>query len=151
MRTPLGLSSLIAVVALAACQPSSNNDADTSALPPPTLSAADAALLQPLVVATNEPFWQLEIQGQSLRYSGVDQDRPRQLQLAEDQVSPGQRRIVAIDAIGRIEVEVLDQPCTDSMSGGQYPFTARVAVGGDSAVHGCARPASMPPPGEGGQ
>lgn len=152
MRTPaFSVISSALVLALVACRPAAAPEADQSPVSAPALAEADSKLLEPLVVSTNEPFWQLQIQGQSVDYSGLDVEPQRKLQVAEDEISPGQRRLLAVDAQGRVEIHVLDQACSDSMSGGQYPYSAQVQVDGQTPVHGCARPASMPPPGEPGE
>ncbi|UWX03407.1 hypothetical protein H1235_09035 [Pseudoxanthomonas sp. NC8] len=58
------------------------------------------------------------------------------------------RTIRASDAAGVVELQVSVGPCRDSMAGAEFPLGAVLAIDGGTPIHGCARPASMPPPGE---
>jgi len=119
------------------------------AAPAPTPPAA-GGLDQPLLATFNEPFWQLAIEGRELVFRGVDVEPERRLQLADEARLQGQRRLRAIDGQGTVELRIWDAPCSDSMSGAAFPYSAAVRVDGGDEVGGCARPASMPAPGEGG-
>lgn len=110
-------------------------------------AAAEAAALQgDLVVSTNEPFWNASLGGQALTLRGLEGER--HLAIDSSDLRGGTRRVRASDAGGAVELEVVAEGCQDSMSGASFPFSATVSIDGGAPVRGCARPASMPPPGE---
>ena len=86
-----------------------------------------------------EPGWHLEItEGQELRYIGnYGKDT-----LVADVPKPektGQRTIYQARSGSRsIKIEILDEPCTDSMSGFQFPSTVTVTVDAKT-YRGCGR------------
>lgn len=103
-----------------------------------------------LVVLTNEPFWQAQLQDDVLRLSGpgLPQARTLRVDMRRDMAVPGVQRIVARDAHGEVVVQVATESCQDDMSGAWFPLRASLSIDGDAPVRGCARPANAPPPGE---
>lgn len=146
MRSQIVIASM--ALMLGACtQPPASSDSQAKAA---GAGEPAAELAQPLVVSTNEPFWGFAITGKAVEFSGLGVDPGRRLEVIEDQVSDTTRHLVATDAGGRVELQVRLEPCADSMSGAAFPYWAQASVDGAPAVQGCARPASMPPPGEPG-
>ncbi|NCT70136.1 MAG: hypothetical protein GXC75_04275 [Xanthomonadaceae bacterium] len=89
------------------------------------------------VASTNEPFWTVSVQDRAVVLTGLEGKRVMQLQ-SNEALFDG-RNVIAIDALGRVEVRVTPRACQDSMSGENFPFTARVTVDQEAPVLGCAR------------
>lgn len=101
-----------------------------------------------LLVSTNEPFWQVRVELKRVVLDGVDAPRRLLVPVAAASIDRAWH-VVARDGAGSVELDVSDQPCQDTMSGANFPYSAVLAVDGGVPVNGCARPASMPMPGEG--
>ena len=151
-RTALGVALCLA---MAACQdrtattPTPAPAAETeTAMPDAAAPAVEAELDGELVASTNEPFWQAQVSGPgpSLLLRGIEGER--ELAVASSQTTGGTRTVRAVDASGAVELTVTAAPCQDSMSGAQSPYSAVLVIDGGTPINGCARPASMPPPGE---
>ena len=157
----LPTTTLLSAALLIGCgqaPPAGEGAASTAGVPPNveappaaagTATAAPAALPQDLVVLTNEPFWQATVEGGQVLLRGPDVDG-RRFDVVSSRDVDGTRTIRATDADGAIDLRVLDQACQDDMSGADFPYLGELAIDGAAAVRGCARPASMPPPGETG-
>lgn len=102
-----------------------------------------------LVISTNEPFWQARIDGGTLTLTGVD-SAERRLSVESSVASANGREVIASDALGTVQAVVSDRACQDDMSGAHFPLTGALTIDGVGPIRGCARPASMPPPGEPG-
>ena len=152
LATLLGLS-------LAACKDKSQEqtvDADPAAgsvVPTEAPAAAtaksaamDAAPESDLVASTNEPFWQAQASGPVMTLRGIEGER--QLAISTSDGIGDMRILRATDAGGVVELQVTAAPCRDSMSGAQFPYSAVLVIDGGTPLSGCARPASMPAPGE---
>ena len=157
MRTPLALHAGLAAllcVSLAACRDTAPG-ATTVPDPEPPAAAAGAAgdtgqaevLDGELIASTNEPFWNARIDGAVLRLQGIESQR--ELAIDTSETANGTRTVRAIDANGSVELKFSGERCQDTMSGAMFPYTAALSIDGGALVHGCARPASMPPPGAG--
>ncbi|UNK41192.1 hypothetical protein MNO14_09355 [Luteimonas sp. S4-F44] len=143
----------LGAVSLAACQPSG----ETAARPGASVAADGggergepvtvdgAALDGDVVVSTNEPFWQARIEGDTVLVTGVDGPARRFANASSSMTADG-RRIAARDQAGDVVLIVRRMRCEDDMSGARFPLTALLTLDGDGPHHGCARPASMPPP-----
>ena len=116
------------------------------AMPGPTT----AIVPEDIVVSTNEPFWNARVEDGEVVLTGAGQPE-RRLTVESAQVTGDSSTIRASDANGNLLIEVRSQVCQDSMSGAEYPFTGSLAFDGEAAIMGCARPASMPAPGEPGE
>lgn len=157
----LPTTTLLSAALLIGCgqaPPAGEGAASTAGVPPNveappaaagTATAAPAALPQDLVVSTNEPFWQATVEGGQVLLRGPDVDG-RRFDVVSSRDVDGTRTIRATDADGAIDLRVRDQACQDDMSGADFPYRGELAIDGGAAVRGCARPASMPPPGETG-
>ena len=157
--TRTGLSIALCLV-LAAChdkpqeasapatQPAAGTAADSPAPPPEPAADADAALQGDLVASTNVPFWQAQVSGPgpTLLLRGIDGQR--ELAVASSDTVDGTRTLRAVDASGAVDLKVTASACQDSMSGADFPYSAILVIDGGTPINGCARPASMPPPGE---
>ena len=163
MRTPTPVSRLLPAMSLAislavpaARHTPGGATPDPAASPPtPATGAAPAAgiaaapaLEADLVASTNEPFWQASISGPVLVLRGLEGER--RLAIDAGGVSGDTRTVHATDAVGRVELTVVARGCQDSMSGAAFPFSAVLSIDGGAPIAGCARPASMPAPGEPG-
>ena len=151
-RTALGVALCLA---MAACQdrtattPTPAPAAETeTAMPDAAAPAVESELDGELVASTNEPFWQAQVSGPgpSLLLRGIEGER--ELAVASSQTTGGTRTVRAVDASGAVELTVTANSCQDSMSGAQFPYSAVLVIDGGTPINGCARPASMPPPGE---
>jgi len=163
MRTSLPATSLplsaILCLALAGCgdkpqqaapaaEPASPAPAaGTAPATAPDAATADAALQGELIVSTNEPFWHAQVSGEVLVLRGIEAQR--ELAIAASDAAAGTRTVRAADAAGTVDLQVTATACQDSMSGAMFPYSAVLAIDGGAPIKGCARPASMPPPGEG--
>ena len=108
-----------------------------------------ASIPAEVVVSTNEPFWQATVEGRQVVLRGPDVDG-RRFDIASSEDADGTRTIRATDAGGAIELRVGGPSCQDDMSGAEWPYQAELALDGGAPARGCARPASMPAPGEPG-
>ena len=104
-----------------------------------------AASGQDIVVSTNEPFWQVRIEADSVVLQGVDAPTRRFDGVRASMTAEG-RRFEASDSAGSVVVIVRRMECEDDMSGARFPMTGLVTIDGRGPFHGCARPASMPRP-----
>lgn len=125
------------LLSLAACsegQPTAPAPAEPPAQPA-VLDGVD--LTQPLRVLGTEPFWSVDIEGQTLRYSGVD--RPEQTAPNAGPVMTGTVATwTARTAQGHaLEISLMATECSDGMSDRVFPLTARVKIG-DETLQGCA-------------
>ena len=118
-------------------------DAATS---PGTANAGNPALEGDVIASTNEPFWQASVIGSALLLRGIGSERS--LAITASDIAGDTRTIRASDPNGAVELQVIAAPCQDTMAGAKFPFGAVLAIDGGAPVKGCARPASMPPPGE---
>jgi len=130
-----------------AAEPTAATPAETPAAPP-AAPAADSALEGELIASTNEPFWQAQVSGPgpTLTLRGIDSQR--ELAVASSQTVGDTRTLRAVDASGAVDLKVTASACQDSMSGASFPYSAVLVIDGGTPINGCARPASMPPPGE---
>lgn len=137
----------------AACSeqvPSRRSDAGSAADPataevaPPPAPVLDAPASIPaaFIVSTNEPFWQVRVEGDTVVLSGPSVQR--RFRTEANQVVFDGRYVTARDASGTLETRVTERLCQDSMSGAVLPFTARVVIDDGTPVLGCARAASDP-------
>lgn len=174
-RSIVSISAVAAVAALVLMLPACR-DAQQSSMPATDDAAAPTAATEPtgagpvpmpeeeapampgpattmipddIVVSTNEPFWNARVEDGEVVLTGAGQPE-RRLTVESVQVTGDFSTIRASDANGNLLIEVRSEACQDSMSGAGYPFTGSLAFDGGAAIPGCARPASMPPPGEPG-
>jgi uncharacterized membrane protein len=149
-----------AFLVLAACKndpdaTGTGTDPATSAAPASAEAAAPAAqardasadLQGDVIASTNEPFWQAQTSGPVMILRGLEGER--QLAISTSDVAGATRTLRASDPNGMVELKVTMAECQDSMSGASFPYTAVLVIDGGAALDGCARPASMPAPGEG--
>ena len=163
MRMSLPVANLcltVAVIlALAACRqdapPETAAPTDAAASTPATdtgastgaaTSAGNPALEGDVIVSTNEPFWQASVTGTMLVLRGIGSERS--LAITASEIAGDTRTIRASDPSGVVGLKVIAAPCQDTMAGAKFPLSAVLTIDSDTPVHGCARPASMPPPGE---
>ncbi|GAB3504835.1 hypothetical protein [Pseudoxanthomonas daejeonensis] len=161
MRTPLLAANLcltaILCLALAACRKDAPQDTsadaavaaagEVAATPPASAgTAADTALQGDVIASTNEPFWHAQASGPVLTLRGIESER--QLAISTNDVAGDTRTLRASDANGLVELKIVARECQDTMAGASFPYTAVLVIDGGTPVNGCARPASMPPPGE---
>lgn len=148
-------------LALAACKDNpgatdATTDPAASAATAPTDDAATAAtqgagahadLQGDVIASTNEPFWQAQTSGPVMTLRGLEGER--QLAISTSDVAGDTRTLRASDSNGMVELKVTVADCQDSMSGARFPYSAVLVIDGGAPLNGCARPASMPAPGEG--
>jgi uncharacterized membrane protein len=158
MSLPVANLCLIAavVLSLAACRREAPQEAtppgdaaaatDAAAAPGAVAPAGNPALQGDVIASTNEPFWQASVIGNALLLRGIGSERS--LAVTASDIAGDTRTIRASDPNGVVELQVIATPCQDTMAGAHFPLSAVLAIDGGTAVKGCARPASMPPPGE---
>jgi len=125
-----------AILALAACSP-----ADGPAAPPappesaPMLGGVD--LGQPIRALGTEPFWNVELTGSEMIYSGVD--RPEQRAPQPGSVVQGTTATWEAETAAGTTISVMlaATECSDGMSDRTYPLSAIVRIG-DEVLTGCA-------------
>ncbi len=153
----LCLAATVLCLALAACKPpqeaatpvsdAATASAGTDAAVDPPAATAGHSVDGDIIASTNEPFWSANVSGPVLVLSGIESQRS--LAVSSSETVGDTRTLVATDASGKVELKVTAQECQDSMSGAMFPFDAVLVIDGGAPINGCARPASMPPPGEG--
>lgn len=148
----LSLVMSVSAMLLAACgeSPSTAEATSPEADTPSAVQApADEriALDGDLVISTNEPFWQARLEGETVVLTGIDAPERRLAVAASALTSEGQR-ITARDGQGEVVLLVRRMRCQDDMSGARFPMTGHLTIDGRGPFRGCARPASMPAPGE---
>ncbi|MCD9006511.1 hypothetical protein LDO31_09745 [Luteimonas sp. XNQY3] len=150
MRTrPIHLL-LPAALLLAACRPAATPDSAAAPLTAAPETAAPAASSDDdVVVSTNEPFWQARFERGAIVLSGPE-EAGRLFSDVRSSMTADGLRLDASDATGHIVVIVRRMRCEDDMSGAHFPLTGQLTIDGRGPFRGCARPASMPPPGEPG-
>ena len=128
---------LIAGVALAGCYDRKEVKPKTAAEPQAAAVLGGVDLGQPVRALGTEPFWSVDIAGQTLRYSGVD--RPEQTAPNAGPVMTGTVATwTARTAQGHaLEISLMATECSDGMSDRTYPLTAKVEIG-DETLTGCA-------------
>jgi uncharacterized membrane protein len=147
MRTgAAAFSVILAAVAVAACQPRSDDGTPatepasapaSAAVPTPAVTKASVppAYLGDLDARGREPFWSLEI-----RKTGLVMTRNGdKLALPNDGPSVANGKVVWAE--GKLVASLARGPCSDGMSDKTYPMIAEVIVGGDGKYQGCAGPA----------
>lgn len=154
MSLPVANLCLIAAIALslAACRreaPQETTPPADAATAPEAGAAApvgNPALQGDVIASTNEPFWQASVIGNALLLRGIGSERS--LAVTASDIAGDTRTIRASDPNGVVELQVIAAPCQDTMAGAHFPLSSVLAIDGGAPVKGCARPASMPPPGE---
>ena len=158
MSPPVANFCLVAAIgfSLAACRQEAAPQVEASTRPTdasaPGANAATAnatgnpALEGDVIASTNEPFWQASVIGSALVLRGIGSERS--LAITASDIAGDTRTIRASDPNGAVDLQVIAAPCQDTMAGAKFPFGAVLAIDGGAPVKGCARPASMPPPGE---
>lgn len=106
------------------------------------------SLIEPLILSTNEPFFQVQVEKKALYLTAIDMTEQMAFTITDIRNVPDGRRWTGRNNGEDIVVQVRDTPCVDSMSGASFPYSGTLIVGQITAK-GCARPASMPPPGAG--
>nr|WP_111301688.1 hypothetical protein [Paracoccus saliphilus] len=91
----------------------------------------------------NEPFWSVDIAGNTATYRTPEDEEGRQIQVNRLTFNNG------VEYIGVLEgrpfvVNLRAARCRDSMSGKRFPLTARLTVSGQSHT-GCGTPAQPAP------
>lgn len=92
------------------------------------------------VARGNEPFWTVEIAGNTARYITPETPNGRNVQVQRIVYANG------VEYVGELggrsfTVNIRPQECADTMSGERFPMTARLRTGSQGGA-GCARPAT---------
>lgn len=144
----------MAFVALAACSKSPSGDEApaageaTSAMAPqpaPASSPSPEAMTasgtaEPIATFTargNEPFWSVQVEGSTLTYRTPELQPGKVLQSVRQDHAQGVH-FTGKDGGKDFSLDISSVPCTDSMSGESFEFTAMFAHEGKS-VTGCAK------------
>ncbi len=122
---------VVSLFGLAACGQNDSADQDTAVLEGPNVPAPWYE--QPLNVLGNEPFWSVHMRPDGVTYTPIDAE-PKSFQWIPPTVE-GDKATFALS--GDLSVVVVRHPCTDSMSGLDYPLTAQLREG-DNVWPGCA-------------
>ncbi|MCC7007924.1 MAG: hypothetical protein IT184_03835 [Acidobacteria bacterium] len=108
----------------------------TFAAPQNPPSAASASQSEPFRGRGNEPFWSVEVVGTMMTFKPADGATITASPVAVEQMSGGRRYVARAAGQAVATVTVLDQPCTDSMSGQPFPSRVTVQIGAFEA-RGC--------------
>lgn len=127
---------ILPALAVAACSSETAETAPAAepAAPPPVLAGVD--LTQPVRVGGTEPFWNVELTGREMVYSGVDRPERRAPQ-PRAEIQGTMAAFESETAEGPLEVTLTATECSDGMSDRTYPLTAIVKVG-EETLNGCA-------------
>lgn len=127
----------LAVLVLAACSPAEEpvQPEVPSDAPAPVLGGVD--LGQPVRALGTEPFWNVELTGTEMVYTGVD--TPEQRAPQPDPVAQGTTATFESETADGTDLRVtlIATECSDGMSDRTWPLTAMVKVG-DRDLTGCA-------------
>ena len=129
---------LLPLVILAACsEPADKTATTTPATPAPVAILGGVDLNQPVRALGTEPFWGVEISGDTMTYTGVDQ--PDQRFSAPAPIIQGTTAVytAATEAGAVMVVTLIATECSDGMSDRVYPLTAKVEIAKDTRS-GCA-------------
>jgi uncharacterized membrane protein len=107
-----------------------------------TPAATPLTRVTEFVATGNEPFWSVEVDGDTLVYSTPEQ-MPGTTMQAEREDRPGAAVFRGRDGELAFELVIADEPCQDSMSGWDHDFTATFNHG-ERSLTGCARRATDP-------
>lgn len=107
--------------------------------PPPSA----AGFPQAISGLGTEPFWNVEIDGEELRYSTADAPIPRRARLTRREAAG---RLEMSGALGGqpIQLTIRAKACSDGMSDRRYPLALDMILE-DQAFHGCAHPQGQVP------
>lgn len=127
---------LFSVLVLGGCATSDGPTTPDAPSGPASLGGVN--LDQPLRALGTEPFWSVDISHDALVLSGPDRPNLR--------AAPVRRTLMADSAVFRGEtaegveltVTLSPQTCSDGMSDRTYPLTARVLLGDENRMSGCA-------------
>lgn len=141
MRVLAIVTPLVAVLSLAACEQPPAVEAGTPAQEEPDAPAsntlADVDLDGNVRVTGTEPFWGIDIAGETIVFSGVDlpeQTGPRSPAVVQGTVATW---TTTTDAGNEMTITVTATDCSDGMSDRTYPLTAQVNIGVE-VFNGCA-------------
>lgn len=142
----------MAFVALAACSKSPSGDeapaageATSAIVPRPASAPSPEALTAPGTaesIATftargNEPFWSVQVEGSTLTYRTPELQPGKVLQSVRQDHAQGVN-FTGKDGDKDFSLDISSVPCTDSMSGESFEFTAMFAHEG-KRMTGCAK------------
>lgn len=103
---------------------------------------ADAETLNTaaFVARGNEPFWSVEVSGNTAIYKTPGNQSGRKVNVSRLTFAQGVEYVGTMDGLV-FKVSFRGADCTDSMSGEEYPMSASLTAGGKT-VNGCAVPAN---------
>lgn len=86
----------------------------------------------------NEPFWSVEIGGDQVLLRQPEEPTPSRFSVQESQDAEGSVTYRGASGDKTLEITVANNPCSDSMSGEYFAYSAELNLGGRS-LRGCAR------------
>lgn len=96
------------------------------------------------LAAGNEPFWAIEVGGDSALYRTPENQQGRRIPVRRIVFDRGVEFIGVVD--GRpFVINLTNAECRDSMDGDEFPLTARLTITGQTRM-GCATPAAAASP-----
>lgn len=129
MRASLILLALL----LAACQnPDAIRERNAEPVPERNLLMANVVIWW---AHGNEPFWKFTADSGKLRFESLGEE-PEYFSYKQFDNDGTARTFTAKNARTAIQIRMLQQTCTDNMSGAQYPWTAEVTIG-KRKLQGC--------------
>ena len=138
LASALATAAILApIIVLAACsEPAEKTAAPASPAPAPAILGG-VNLNEPVRAVGTETFWGVEISGDAMTYTGIDQ--PDQRAARPEPVIQGTTAVyTAATQTGAVMVVTLiATECSDGMSDRVYPLTAKVEVGKETR-NGCA-------------
>lgn len=86
----------------------------------------------------NEPFWSVEIDSDQMLLRQPDEPAPAKFSVQESQDAEGSVTYRGAGGDKALEITVTNSPCSDSMSGEYFAYTADLTLDGRK-LRGCAR------------
>lgn len=144
---------IVALLLLAACN---RQSPDSGAAAGDDTPAAGTALTgqvpEAVIVSVNEPFLNATVSDGAIVVRSPDTPEGRHFAISATAASrsaeSARRSWGGSGEGGDIRIEVVNTPCTDSMSGAHFPYSGSIELNGQRHT-GCARAAGTPAPGEG--
>ncbi|KAA0023817.1 COG3650 family protein [Antrihabitans cavernicola] len=129
---------VVAACALVSCSDDASEPAATPATtaPVPAPAGTDAPVAA-YSASGNEPFWSVTVDGTTLLYSTPESMPGKKLQSTRT-AENGVVTFSGNDTGAAFALVLTDAPCSDSMSGKDFEFTAKFTYG-DTKLDGCAR------------
>ncbi len=121
---------------LAGCVRPATTSAASGTSPVPAGNAQARPAPRFKVIGT-EPFWGIDVDGDRLHFTSMENQAGSMLEAAPDPVGNGRWRWAGEGEAGPFALEIAPGDCSDGMSDRRYAYTANLRIGA-KAYRGCA-------------